>query len=439
MDRKYILSAIKKTLDERLFWAIKKLYVQTKREKFEKIADYQNANSETRKLLLDEKYKLWYKSIDTFYLSFHSIFALVPLVKREKQIFEFDSQEMTVIKVDYKPYNGVEFSASHQTRFTSDMTKEIEDCILELSDPKYEHIVDNYKPEKDTEKTPHEPLTNATLKYNCFYLFQFEYQYTTLLATLLYNAELITNPDTNGWNIDYDVVDEIITILNSKYKEYQVLQRKRTFDTSSSVDRTQEAIRPIHYSKEYFPKNITKVKEFQNIEFENKREEEDAIKLYEFIFYITLSTQLKNSIYDTSSVDIVAGQHKLKQKAHKLIDGQDNWEILSGKYIKTIHENDNTEQGQSRVVVLPEFKSDDKIYPISVYPYTYNSRRPRRYGIGRFAAQILEKDGIGVVSQQDDIILNLIESKSVIQIQKVLNPQEISIFLLIGFHNMHHY
>ena len=429
MDRKLILSSIDKVLHERLFSAIKKLSIQNKRNRFEKTSDFQNANSNSRKNLLDEKFKIWYKSIDTFYLSFYSIFALVPLVKREKQILEFDSKEVTIIRVEYQCHDGSEFGASHQTRFTVDMKKEVEDCIIELSNPKYTHVVDNYKDEKDTEKAPHEPLTSASLKYSCFYLFQFDYKYTTLLASLLFNADLITNIDTSGWHIEEDVAEEMITILNHTFNEEQVLQRKRTFD-DKAVDRGQECIRPKLFASNYSPDNIKNTNEFKDIEFEDGREKDDAFKLYEFIYNITLSTQLKNSIYDTSTVDIIVGQHKLKQKAHLLIEGQDNWELLSGKYINKINENDNTEQGQSKTIILPEFMQDDILVPLSIYSYTYNSRRPRRYGVGRFADQILERDGIGKTSEHDEIISNLIDSKAVIQIQKVLNPQESSIFLI---------
>jgi bifunctional ADP-heptose synthase (sugar kinase/adenylyltransferase) len=190
MDKKQILSSLNNILHTRLSSAIKKLYVQNKRDKFIRSSDYQNSSNEKREELLNQKYKIWYQGVDTFYLSLYSIFALTPLVKREKEIIDFSSQEMTVVMVDYFPYDGMEFSASYPVRFTADMKKEIDDCVFELQDTRYQHIVDNYKPEKDTEKPPHEPLTNRSLKYSCSYLFQFEYQYTTKLATLLHDAAL---------------------------------------------------------------------------------------------------------------------------------------------------------------------------------------------------------------------------------------------------------
>lgn len=422
-----------KKLDEivefRLCNAIKKLYIDEQKNRFTKTSEYQSLDSEKRGLLLKEKYPIWFKSVDSFYLGLYPIYALVPLIKREKEIQQFQSQEMTVVMVDYFKHNGLEFSASFPTRFAADLKKEIEDCVLELSDPKYEHVVDNYKPEKDTEKTPFEPLTNRTLKYNCSYLFNFEYKYTTRLVTLLHEAGLVTNPDTSGWHIDSDFAEEMITVLNSHYKERIVMQTKRVFKEDGR-DRSQECIRPVVLLDEYFPKRIKDSKKFQEIEFKNGREAEDAFKLYKFIFFVTFSTQMKNSVYDTSTVEIVAGPNRVKQKSHEIIDGQDNWEVLTGIYMRQIQENENGDFNPNKTVVLPEFRQGDVLKVKQVYPYTYNSRRPRRFGIGRFAAQILEKNNIGNSNDHDDIIAKLCDSKAVIPIQQILNPQEISIFLI---------
>ena len=422
MNREKILNEMKNILDTRLSPAIKKLFIQKRRESYLKSPSNEGGES------LNERMKMWYKSIDTFYPSFHSILALSPLVARERQIIDFQSQEITVVKVDYEPYNGISFNATHSTRFSSDMKKEIEDCIIELANKKYEHIVDNYKPENDTERFPPEPLSNGMLKYSGFYLFQFDYKYTSMLADILYKANLITDPTTNGWTIPDEVAEEIITLLNSKYKDNQVLQKKRIYNKTG---REAPAIIPTNFSVDYFPKNIVNTSEFRNITFDNGRIKEDAISLYEFIFYITLSTQMKNSIYDTSSVSIVSGRHKLNQTANLVIEGSENWELLSGRYIKNLKANDSaSEYDINKTVVLPTFRSGDILTPKSIYPYTYASRRPPRFGIGRFAAQVLEKDDIGTVLEQDTIISNLLDSKAVLQIQKMLHPQEIAIFLI---------
>lgn len=426
MERKTILKELDSVMHERLFSAIKRLSINEKKEKYQKTSDYENAESPMKKTMLTEKYNGWFKSADTFYLSLHSIFGLYHLVKREREIQAFSSQKITVVKINYS-YQGFEFSASYGTRFTVDNQKEASDCIEELNNPDYFHLVDNYKPVKDAEKTPPEPITNAMLKYSGFYLFQFEYKYTTALATLLYNAGLITEIDTNGWEIDDEICEELITILNSKYNESQVLQRKRTFQ-DTNVDRTQECIRPTHFSKEYFPKHVIDTNKFNSIDFENEGEKADAKKLYAYIFYMTLSTQMTNSIYDNSLVDIQVGPKMLKQKANDLIEGQDNWELLAGNYIKKLRENDESDEGEGSQVILPEFKHGEELNCLNVYPFEYSSRRPRRYGVGRFASQILEKYNISSSEEHDEIINNLKETKAVIQIHQVLNPQEISLF-----------
>lgn len=429
MTRKEVLTDIDRLFHERLFIAIRKLYIAEKKRKLENTTEYKNSSSTRRSEILKEKYTHWNKEIENFYLNYKTIYALQPLVKRENMILEFDSQVITLVRVDYQPYDKMLFTATHMTRFTSDMRKEVEDTLEELKDIKYEHVVANYKDEKDTEKAPEEPLTILSLKYDAFYIFNFEYQYTTLLATLLCNAGLITNINTLGWNIEDDIVDEIITLLNENYDDSKVLQRKRQYE-NKSAKREEECIRPINFSNNYNPQRVSETNEFKSIEFENGREREDALKLYEFIYDITLSTQMKNSIYDTSTVDIIVGQHKLRQKAHRLIEGQANWELISGKHIKKLHENDDTEQGQSKIVLLPEFRVDDKLTPKAVYEYPYNARRPRRFGLGRFATQVLEKNNIGSIDEHDDIIANLVESKAVVQIKNMLHPQEIALFFV---------
>lgn len=52
-----------------------------------------------------------------------------------------------------------------------------------------------------------------------------------------------------------------------QYKESEVLSYKRIFK-DKDIDRTDECIRPINFSSNYFPKQIGDTKEFRSIEFE---------------------------------------------------------------------------------------------------------------------------------------------------------------------------
>jgi len=418
-----IINQVNNHLAEKLFGVIRQIIVEKQKESFIKSVEY--TTSSNKHLLLTQKYKEWYKSISSFFLSYHSIYALVALVDRELQIRGFEAEDIIRVKSSYI-YDDIEFSATYAAHYTMDMQEEIEDCIEDLQ--KNNHIVDNYKPKKDTEKTPPQPLTNAQLKYSAFYLLQFEPQYTSHLADILFNAKMITNPNTNGWGIDDDIVEMMIILLNTVFKEEQVLQYKRTF-TDKIVDRDSECIRPVYFTEDYFPKNLKTSLLFTSIKFESKKEQDDSKKLYEFIYYLTLATQMRNSIYDTSTIDIVAGSRTLKAQANEVIKGQENWEVLLSSILKRIAHNSDTYQQST--VILPEVLMEEELKNPNVYPYSHQSKRPPRYGIGRFITQILEKNNIGSNSQHDDILNELISSRAVIDIKSMLYPQENSIILIL--------
>ena len=423
-----MLLDINKLLQERLFSAIKKVAISEKKNKFVKSTDYIKATTDEKKQLLNDMYANWNKAIGSFYLTLHDIQSLQVLVEREKEIIEFDPEEVTIIRADYR-VREVDFSVSYPVRFTNDMQKEIEDCLEDIKSLKYQHVVDNYKEVKDAERTPHEPLTNAKLKYSAFYLFRYSPTYTTKIATLLHEAGLITNINTSGWEIPYDDVEDIISLLNKKYEERQVLQYKRKQQDDKKIERDGLCIMPKHFDHKYFPKDLIDTDEFRRIKFKDGRESIDAQKLYEFIYYITLSTQMKNSIYDISEVNIVVGQKMLKQKANSVIPGQENWELLTGMMLDKLKDNDNSEN-HSPTIVIPDLYQEQILVPNNVYKYKYTSKRPRRYGVGRFITQILEKNGIGDNSIHDEIIDNLVKTKAVIEVRNMLIPQDIAIFAM---------
>lgn len=426
VQKNKIEAEVNRLIQEKLFSAVRKIILKKQKEALIKTDEYKKSNN--KKEMLDNSYKIWYSSISNFFLGFRTIQALEFLVSRELKIRKFSSEEVFRVKVDYC-YDEIEFSATYPTHYNQSLAREMEDCIEYLKDSRYSHIVYNYIPKKDTEKSPHKPLTNAELKYSAFYLYGFEPDYITSLANKLYQANLITDPSTNGWEIDDDFVEEMITVLNQKFNESIVLQYKRVHE-DKLVDRTlKECIRPTKISSSYFPKSIMRTIEFRNISFENDQEAADAQKAYELIFYIALSTQLKNSIYDTSKIEINVGNKKLYAQADVLIDGQENWEVLTGDLIKRLASSSDNSWG-TQTVVLPEIAADEVLIPLNVYQYSYQSKRPPRYGIGRFVTQILERKNIANNEAHDEIIRELIDSKAVLQVKSMLHPQENSIILI---------
>ena len=425
MQRNDVVKAVNDVLAEKFFFGMKKYIVQKEKERFLKTAEYQMSNN--KKHLLDKHYKLWYESVSSFYLSFNAIFALSPLVARELKIREFVSEEVIRVKADYF-YNGVEFSAYYPTHYNVSMQKEIDDCISELKNPQLQHIVSAYVRKEDTERSPHEPLTTAELKFGAFYLYGMEPERVSYLSDMLFKAGLITNPETNGWHIEDDFVDEMIAVLIQKYGYEKVLEYKRHFSDKKIDRESSECIRPTKISPEYFPKQLQNNKQFEAIEFEDVKDAEDALRLYGFIFYITLSTQMKNSVYDTSSIEITVGDKSLKEQANLLIKGEENWELLTGALINQISHSESSYKKPT--IVLPEIMPETRLEPLDIYAYGYQSKRPPRYGVGRFVTQILEKYGLGSNREQDEIIRELVDSKSVRIVKTMIHPQENAVILI---------
>lgn len=408
---------INELIKERLFGAIRKIIIKENREKFLRSTEYIMSNHKSE--LLDKRHKQWFASVSELFLSYKSILALHPLVIREEKIEKFTSEEVVRVKADYF-YDGIEFSAVYPTHFSAEMTREIDDCIAYLKEPSREHTVESYV-SKESEKQPRPPLTTAALKFSAFYLYGIEPKETTAILNKLFGANLITDPITNGWNIDYQSIEDIQTLLFGKYEEDQILQYQRKYE-DKAVDRSQECIRPVNFSSAFLPKKIIETKEYKSIKHRDIYQEKATLNLYMFIYYITLSTQMKNSYYDTSTLEITVGGKKLKEQASSLIEGSENWEELTGSIVARLDKN--ADIGYQRDVVLPELANDTILTPSDVYSYSYQSKRPPRYGVGRFITQILEKKGVGGNVDHDAIISDLLTTNAVKQVKSMLHPQD---------------
>ncbi len=425
MQQQTIVDNINNILYERMFPAIKKMYIQSKLDQYVKSAEFKIASEEKRNSLLALKRQTIYKNIESFYITYHSISGMFPVVQTEKRIIDFEKRKKFRIRADYF-VDGISFSAFYPTVFEEDMVQETEDILAVLKDGT-PHEVQNFKVKKDTERYPPEPLTNATIKNDAFYLYQFSPEYTTKLLTIMYENGFITDPNTNGWNIDDAIIEDIIAVLYTQYDEHLILTHKRKY-TDQRVDRSDEAIRPIYFTDEYYPQNIKNLQEYKDITFDTPDEALDFLKLYRYIFVITLSTQMKNSIYDTSVVDIIVKDIKLRQTANVVIPGQENWEKLAGAMINKIKYNANDHS--IRLSILPQLKSEQKLHCLNAERQSFETQRPPRYGVGRYLVQILEKYNIGHNEDHDKIIANLIDSKAITLAGNMIIPTDVAIYAI---------
>lgn len=355
--------------------------------------------------------------------------ALHLLTVREREIEDFIREKTYRLAIDYIK-DGVQFQIFHKTVFKDDTREEMNSLLAYLGNKNNPHIVEIYKP-STKEEAPFPPLITSRMQRGGFYLMGYEPDKTMKLAQNLFEAGLITYHRTSSYNIDNDAVIEMIRLLNSYYPEKDVLQKKRIFKAKNAGEASaaHEAIRPTYFQDEFNPERIRKHQLFLDAELT-----EEHRRLYEYIWYITLSTQMVDSVYDVSELTIRCGQNTLHEKAHShafeynpMLEREEKilgWEKLRGSYIKTA-EREADEDWKDKEIVIPRLHIGEQLNVVDIKVIDGHTRRPPRYGIGRFITT-LEHMGIGKPSTFALIYEKLVKTGCVSLINKqMLKPTEL--------------
>ena len=328
------------------------------------------------------------------------------LVELEKQIESFVPEEHYKVLIEYIK-DGLIFRVTNPISFPKDRKKDLDDFLYVLSNNP--HIVSYYK-QKTEDKAPPKPLTTSTLQYGAWYLFRFKPKKTMKLAQELFEYGLITYHRTDSFRISQEAHKKMVKYLYEKYGEEYVVSKQREYKNASNAQDAHEAIRPTTFDDNHAPENILNTYDFLISEHK---------QLYEFIWYRTIITQMKNSVYDRSVVEVNIGGNLFKAQAnYRIFEG---WERFKGDLIKASIKADD-DDWKDREIRLPEFIIGEELVPSRIETYDYTPHRPRRYGVGRFITT-LSNNGIARPSTLDTIIENL-EGKEYISINKgILYPQ----------------
>jgi len=327
--------------------------------------------------------------------------ALGILAQTERDIAGFVPETFERIACDYK-MAGETVRLMHNKKFAPSEWGERDRILADLRT--VPHVVYNYQ-KQNREIAPYPPFTTARLQRCCFYLFGFEPKYTMSLAQDLYEGMgtsqgrhgLITYPRSDSHNISDHAVAEIISLLSEhipvdlEESDEVVLKTKRPFKSPSNAQAAHEAIRPTHFSKPFWPRNLT-----NHISNDHRR-------LYELIWFRTLATQLRDAVYDASTVEIAVGEHRLSGQANRrIIEG---WEYLDG-HRAHVSERQDEERHKLREVCLPPMEIGAELEVVEAQAFEMSTRHPPRFGIGRFLT-VLDVKGIARPSTLDAIIDNL--------------------------------
>lgn len=392
---------------------------------------------ENKHLYNGKNIKNLYKELAGFYITLPIVSALFHLVKAERAIQAYKPSELHRVYVEYIK-DGIRFKAPYGSIYTHETLQERDDLINHLRNPKYKHKVTAYQSETKAVKPIYKPVTLAFLQSKMFYLYNFSTDTTISIAKKLFYAGLISDPLTSSEHISDEYSMQLNRMIREKYGNSYASSNIRDF---AKNDTSKSAILPIQLGEEYQPANINTNQKFTNAI--SVKERESALKMYEFIFAITEWLQMKEAIYDVSTLKLEVDTRKFEIKARAMTDiynpetgkqeAQTAWNSKHKNLCNALLSETNTQTFEESSMVIPKCSFNEVLTPIDIYSLTNRPKRPPRYGIGRFISEILSAKEIGTNDTFSVIMDSLIATGMVSIVNKMIHPSEKAMQVIAWF------
>ncbi len=256
---------------------------------------------------------------------------------------------------------------------------------------------------KETEKNirPKPPFTTSKLQQAAANRLGFTSKKTMQIAQQLYEGinmgtnriGLITYMRTDSVRIAQSALDEVRAFIAEHYPK-ELPEQAIEYATSKGAQDAHEAIRPTvpSYTPDYVKEYLTK----------------DQLRLYTLIWERFISSQMKNAVSRTISVDFTAGPALFRATATKVVEKgfQKALKLLSSK---------------EKMASLPALTLGEKLSLDKYFPEQHYTTGPARYTDATIV-KTLEEQGIGRPSTYAPIISVLLDRYYVIRRNKQLIP-----------------
>jgi len=334
--------------------------------------------------------------------------AVKLIVDREREIEKFVPEEYWSISAILKKLDTKykEFEARLTGIKRSDSEKKIEiknkdeaDSILkDLEGADY--IVSNIE-KKETKRNPRPPFITSTLQQEAANKLKFSAKQTMMLAQFLYENGYITYMRTDSLNLSKESVGAAKKLIEKRFGKEYAISRPRIFKTKSkTAQEAHEAIRPTN--PELTPEMIKSRLDYRQY------------KLYELVWKRFIACQMKEAIFDTTTIEIEA-----KDKYIFKASGQ----IL--KFDGFLRVYDSTPEE----IILPDVKEKEKLELVKLIPAQHFTEPPPRYTEASLI-KTLEEYNIGRPSTYAPIISTIQERNYVTKNeQKKFIPTEIGLIV----------
>ncbi|NLM10726.1 MAG: type I DNA topoisomerase [Clostridiaceae bacterium] len=336
---------------------------------------------------------------------------------REQEIENFVPEEYWNIGALLSKDDGSTFSAKFNGLINKKLelkNKEDVDRVLQGIENK-EFIIQKVK-HGEKRRSPSPPFITSTLQQDAARKFGFSAKKTMMLAQQLYEGVeiegegsigLITYMRTDSTRISNEALKESREYILTNYGEKYLPGKPRIYKTKSAAQDAHEAIRPtmINLSPERVKSSLSR----------------DLFRLYKLIWERFIASQMESALYDTMSVDIIAGDYLFKASGSRI-----SFKGFLVLYEEGRDEENTDEDGEEdkKDGLLPKLVEGEKVKPLEIKPTQHFTQPPPRYTEATLV-KTLEEKGIGRPSTYAPIISTIMSRGYVIKEKKYLYPTEL--------------
>ncbi len=337
--------------------------------------------------------------------------ALRMICEREEEIGNFISQEYWSITAWFENKKKEDFSAElvkiKGEDFRIQNQSQTEEILKDIKQKGYE--VKSVKTEKRI-RNPYPPFITSTLEQDSARRLNFSPKKTMLLAQQLYEGielgeegpvGLITYMRTDSVRVADSAMRSAKDFIEKNYGSDYLPGKPRKYRSKKSAQEAHEAIRPTYV--EYTPEGIRKYLS------------KDQFKLYQLIYSRFLASQMREALYDTTTVEIEGDGYTFRASASELMfDG------FLKVYQEIKEENNEKEEG----IKLPLLKEGEILVLLKLEPQQHFTKPPARFSEATLIKE-LEANGIGRPSTYAQIVGTIEERKYVQKEKNRLFPSEL--------------
>jgi DNA topoisomerase I len=329
--------------------------------------------------------------------------ALRMICEREDEIAAFIAREYWSIDAELEhsaqkfPGKLVEYQGSKVEQFSftnADQAGEVERTLKEAAKGELTVLTVDRKQRK---RNPAPPFTTSTLQQEAARKLSFSAQKTMRVAQQLYEGidigegqvGLITYMRTDSLNLGQEAIAQIREVIVQLYGQAGLAEEPRIYKTKSkNAQEAHEAIRPT--SASVLPADI------------ESKLDSDQFRLYSLIWKRTVACQMAPAIFDTVTVEMLAGADGAKRTVLRANGST----LIKPGYISVYQEGlDDAVQDDSDHV-LPPMKEGDRVKLVGVVPSQHFTEPPPRFSEASLV-KALEEYGIGRPSTYASIISTL--------------------------------